>query len=209
MKIYSRALAFATVASILSMPAFAQSPDNQATSEGHLAGANEAMSMVPAKAILSHTLVASNDRPDSTVEARIRNKVTLSDGTVLPAGAMLIGKVSQDDTQVAGMAKLALRFDQVRTKDGKVVPIKATIVGLYTPGSGDSTTTIGPDNNMPNTWTHHVLVVDQLSVASGVDLHSKIASNNSGVFVSTTKRDIKLGAGSELQLAIGPARTAS
>jgi hypothetical protein len=44
--------------------------------------------------------------------------------------------------------------------------------------------------------------VDQLNALSGVDLHSKIASNNSGVLVSTKNDDVKLRAGTEFALAI-------
>jgi hypothetical protein len=168
-------------------------------------GAQQAVQMVPAKAILSRTVDAKNDRPDSTVEARIRNKVTLSDGTVLPAGALLIGKVVQDNAQAdAGKSELALLFNQARLKDGTVVPVKATIVGLYTPGSSESGNTADPDDNIPNSWTPQTSQVEQLSVTSGVDLHSNIVGDNSGVLVSATKRDIKLHAGSELELAIGP-----
>jgi hypothetical protein len=46
--------------------------------------------------------------------------------------------------------------------------------------------------------------LDQLDVAPGVDLHSNIASQNSGVFVSTRKDDVKLKQGSQIQFAIGP-----
>jgi hypothetical protein len=35
-----------------------------------------------------------------------------------------------------------------------------------------------------------------------VDLHSRISSINSGVFVSTKKNDVRLAAGSEIALAI-------
>jgi hypothetical protein len=206
MKMYTQALALATFASILSIPALAQTQDNPAaqdtqTSE-HLGAAHEATQMVPASAILLRTVDAKNDRPDSTVEARVKNKVTLSDGTVLPNGAVLIGKVVQDGTEAtAGTSELALLFNQARLKDGTVVPIKATIVGLYTSTSEDQ------DNDMPNSWTPKTSDIDQLSVTSGVDLHSNIASNNSGVLVSNSKRNIKLGAGSELQFAIGPVRS--
>jgi hypothetical protein len=37
---------------------------------------------------------------------------------------------------------------------------------------------------------------------SGVDLHSQIDSQNSGVFVTTKKDDVKLGRGSNFSLAI-------
>ena len=40
---------------------------------------------------------------------------------------------------------------------------------------------------------------------SGVDLHSKIASMNSGVLVSTKKDDVKLKEGTEFGLAIAAA----
>jgi hypothetical protein len=203
MKMYIQALALATVASILSIPALAQTQDNPATQDTQtseqLGAAHEATQMVPANAILVRTVDAKNDRPDSTVEARVKNKVTLSDGTVLPNGAMLIGKVVQDGTEAtAGTSELALLFNQARLKDGTVVPIKATIVGLYTSSSD-------PDSDI-NSWTPKTSDIDQLSVTSGVDLHSAIAGNNSGVLVSNSKRDIKLGAGSELQFAIGPVR---
>ena len=210
MKICNQALLLATVASVLSIPALAQTQDNQSAqdtqaSAEHL-GAQQALQMVPANAILSRTVDTKNDRPDSTVEARIRNKVTLSDGTVLPSGALLIGKVVQNDAQAAaGKSELALLFNQARLKDGTVVPVKATIVGLYAPGSGDSGDNVNADNDLPNSWTPKTSDVDQISVTSGVDLHSDIGSENSGVLVSATKRNIKVNAGSELQLAIGPA----
>jgi hypothetical protein len=210
MKICNQALVLATVASVLSLPALAQTQDNQSaqdvqTSAEHL-GAQQALQMVPATAILSRTVDTKNDRPDSTVEARIRNKVTLSDGTVLPSGALLIGKVVQNDAQAAaGKSELALLFNQARLKDGTVVPVKATIVGLYTPGTGDSGDNADADNDLPNSWTPKTSDVEQLSVTSGVDLHSSIASDNSGVLISSSKHDIKLHAGSELQFAIGPA----
>ena len=46
-------------------------------------------------------------------------------------------------------------------------------------------------------------------MVSGVDLHSKISSQNSGVFVSMKKNDVKLKAGSEIQFAIAPAASNS
>jgi hypothetical protein len=60
-----------------------------------------------------------------------------------------------------------------------------------------------------NDWTNRTLSVEQLDVVSGVDLHSEIAGNDSAVFVSTTKHDVKVPAGSELKLAIGLAADAS
>lgn len=189
MKICCKTLVLA-VASFLPITLFAQS--------SNLSGKYEATKMVRATVLLSHTLDADKDHPNSTFEVRLKRKVTLSDGTVLPSNTVLIGKVATDDMNVKGMSKLAICFDQARLKDGKVLPIKATIVDITTPGS------IPGDDHEPNSWTDKTLVVDQISVISGVDLHSNIASNNSGVFVSTKKHDVKLPSGSQLQLAIGP-----
>jgi hypothetical protein len=44
--------------------------------------------------------------------------------------------------------------------------------------------------------------LDEIGVVSSVDLHSSIAGNNSGAYVSTRKDDVELSAGSELALAI-------
>jgi len=181
------------VISFLPFTLFAQSSNSSANPRGE----NEATKMVPATALLSHALDADKDQPNSTFEARLKGKVTLSDGTVLPSNTTLIGKVTTDDMNVTGTSKLALSFDQARLKDGKVIPIKATIVDIATPDS--------PGANAPNNWTDKTVQVDQVSVISGVDLHSKIGSNNSGVFVSRKKHDVKLPTGSELQLAIAPA----
>jgi hypothetical protein len=199
MKIYCKTLAFAAVISALSLPALAQSVQASADS----AGASEAAQMIPALARLPHTLDADKDHQDSTFEVELSHKVTLSNGTVLPAHTVLNGRVTRDDMQTAGESKFALRFDQAQLKDGKTVPIKATIVDI---------TRATPDDDgsaASNDWTSQTLTVEQLDAVSGVDLHSEIASNDSAVFVSTKKHDVKVPAGTEFKLAIGPASDAS
>jgi uncharacterized lipoprotein YbaY len=204
MKIYCKTLALTAVISALSMPVLAQSasgPGSQSVQmSADSAGANEAAQMVPAIATLPHTLDADKDHLDATIEAELDHKVTLSDGTVLPSHTVLNGRITRDDMQAAGKSEFALRFNQAQLKDGKTVPIKATIVDIRRPD---------PDTTSSNDWTSQTLTVEQLNVVSGVDLHSEIASNDSAVFVSTKKHDVKVPAGSELKLAIGPASDAS
>ena len=166
-------------------------------------GGNEARGMVSAQAALTETIDTKKTRDGDPIEAKLAGKVRLKDGSVLPSGTMLLGKVSNDDMQVNGVSKLALRFDQAKLKTGQVIPIKATIVGVYGPGNFDATpypTQAG--EQVPTTWTDRTLEVHQLNVMSGVDLHSKIASRNSGVLVSTKKSDVKLPQGTEFGLAI-------
>ena len=151
-------------------------------------------------------LDARKDQPGSTVEVKLRQNVTLTNGKTLPNGTILIGQVTVDDMQQQGMSKLALRFDQARLKDGTIVPIKATIVGFFGPGANDyDNYPQEAGDQVANSWTDATLQIDQINVVSGVDLHSKISSGNSGVFISTKKDDVKLQQGSEIQFAIGPA----
>ncbi len=155
--------------------------------------------MKPASALLVENLDAVKDQPGYAVSAKLQGKVNLSDGTELPKGTILLGKITTDDMQQQGTKKLALRFDQARLKDGTTLPIRATIVGFYAASGGEI------DAAPANNWTASTLEFDQEDVASGVDLHSKIASQNSGVFVSTKKDDVKLKQGSEIQFAIARA----
>jgi hypothetical protein len=165
--------------------------------------------MTRARAELMRPLDAKKDHSGSVVQVKLTRKVTLTDGTTLPNGTILVGKVTADDMQQQGMSKLALRFNQARLKDGTEVPIKATIVGIYGPGTDDSVVDPAESGDVPNSWTDGTLQIDQLGVVGGVDLHSKISSSNSGVFVSTKKDDIKFQEGSEIQFAIGPGKDQS
>lgn len=198
MKIQSTTMAIATVILSLPLSVLAQGSQNSASAA--------AQKMVPVNAALSHDLDAKKDHPGSPVEAKLSESVRLADGTELPSGSSLLGKVAEDDMQQQGTSKLALRFDQARLKDGKVIPIRATIVGIFHPvNAADGST----GDQVPNTWSPGTLQMDQLGVIPGVDLHSNVASADSGVFVSTKKDDVKLYRGSQLQLAIAPSAEVS
>lgn len=214
MKASSTLLSIAALGLAFVLPAAAQSssqndmnstPANSASSSTD--GQAEAAQMVPARAAIDHSLDAKDVKPGQTFQAKLASKVRLKDGQELPRGTVLVGKVGQDDMNESGRSKLALCIDQARLKDGKTIPIKATIVGVYGPEAGDADTedyTVAMGDQVPNDWGHSVLQVDQIGALSGVDLHSKIGSQNSGVLVSTKKDDIKLKTGTELALAVGP-----
>jgi hypothetical protein len=179
--------------------------DNTAQSSTAIAGKAEAAQMVAARASIDHTLDAKDAKPGEAFQAKLVSKVNLKDGQELPRGTMLIGKVGQDDMHETGRSKLALCIDEARLKDGKTIPLKATIVGIYGPNAGAADVAgyaVDPGDQEPNGWNHRVLQVDQIGALSGVDLHSKISSQNSGVLVSTKKDDIKIKTDTELALAI-------
>lgn len=172
-------------------------------SSSKMAGSSEAAQMVPARAFLTHKLDAKDAKPGTQFTAALSKTVHLKDGTELPRGTKLLGMVATDDMNMQGASKLALRITKAELNDGKTIPVKATIVGVYGPESETAEGyVISPGDEQSNDWTRNILAIDQLDVMSGVDLHSRIAGRNSGVFVSKKKDDVKIAAGSELALAI-------
>lgn len=173
-------------------------------------GQDQAQQMVRATVALTQSLDSRSQREGSKFEARLAKGVHLKDGPALPRGTVLEGTVAQDDMRQNGQAKLALRFTDAKMANGNTVPIKATIVTAYPPDgltrAGQpvpmmSSPNLAEDANQ-NTWSQSTLKVNQIGVFSGVDLHSDVASQNSGVFVSPTKGNLKLMKGSHLELAL-------
>lgn len=159
------------------------------------AGQSEAKQMVPAEAMLLETIDARKAKPGQQIKATLSDKVQLRNGPELPRGTQLIGTVAADDMQASGASRLALRFTQAELKDGKVIPIKATIVSVF---NADNLGNLDPNS----WWTPKTLQIDQEQALSDVDLHSSIADRNSGVFVSAKKHDVKLPEGYGFALAI-------
>lgn len=163
----------------------------------------QANQMVAARAGLIQTIDAKNAKQGEEFKAKLPGKVHLKDGTELPGGTMLIGKIGQDDMNVKGRSKLVLCIDKAQLKDGKVIPVKATIVGIYRPGAeADEYYIPAAGDQVPNDWHRGIVKVDEIDALHNVDLHSDIQSQNSGVLVSKKNDDIKLKTGTELALAI-------
>lgn len=149
---------------------------------------------------LTHELDARKAMPGEIIETRLTHTVRLADGTKLPGGSWLTAKVVRDAVQPDHVS-LALRFTSAKLKDGTTIPIKATIIDVAPNAynaSGEGSMMV-PDNlnNMRDS-------IDAIGVESGVDMHSRVSSPNSGVFVSKTKDDVKLPYGTELELALSP-----
>lgn len=200
MKCSTAALSLATLSLAMLTPAIGQASSNN-WQNGQNRGAREAARMVPARASLSHTLDADTDHPGSQFRATLSDTVHLDNGVELHRGDTLLGKVVTDDMNTVGKSRLAVRFTQAILKDGQTVPIKATIVGLYRPGDLMDNGNAVPEQ-IPNSWNDGTLRMDEMNVMKDVDLHSRIASRDSGVFVSTKRDDVRIPEGSEIALAI-------
>ncbi|HUB28436.1 MAG TPA: hypothetical protein VL967_02025 [Terracidiphilus sp.] len=181
-------------------PGFARASNS---TDANAAGARaEAMQMVPARAAVIKKLDANKLKPGEQFKVQLADTVHLKDGTELHRGTMLYGVISTDNLH-PGNSKLALNFTKAEPKDGEAIPIKATIVGVVGPESQNMNGyEVARGDQQPNEWNASTLRIDEIGALSGVDLHSRIDGNNSGVFVTTKKDDVKLSPGSELMLAI-------
>jgi hypothetical protein len=179
----------------------AQATDNNNTAPSATQD-SAAAQMVPAQAILEKDLDGKTAQSGQQFRATLSSTIQLKNGPELPRGTVLVGTVAGGSGTGNGATTLALRFSQANLKDGKSIPIVATIVGIAPPQRNDGafdTNDVAP----PESWDGKTLQSDIVGAESGVDLHSKIAGENSGVFVTTKKSDVKLAASSQLALAIG------
>lgn len=168
---------------------------NPATADSHV-GAG----LVQAEVTLTNTLDARKDQPGATFETRLKSTVHLKDGTELPIGTLLEGKVATPDAQDAKTSQLTLVFTDAKLKSGKDVPIQATIVGLADPAYG---TDLSATYDGPAAWNGTAMQIDLTGALNNVDLHSTIGSDNSGTLKASGKGNIKLSSGVRLSLAIG------
>ena len=179
----------------------ASSAASTASTNSQMANANvEAQQMVPAQVDLTRPLDARKDQSGSTFEAKLDGTVHLKNGTELPHGTMLEGQVTTDKMRSNGNSRLSLEFTEAKLKDGKTIPIEATIVGIAGPENLDDSFS---GNYGPVAWNGTALKYDDIGVMSHVDLHSTIGATNSGTLVASDKSDMKLREGSRLSLALG------
>jgi hypothetical protein len=183
----------------------AQSMANQQTSQPDAAAIHEASEMVSARTALKENIDADSSQPGAPVRVVLRKSVRLTNGIELPAGTAIVGEVTTDDMNLSGTAKLALRFTEAELKNGTVVPIKATIMGVYPPESSDNDgNPVAPGDQELHVWNHKSVGVEEVNAIDGVNLESQVASGDSGVLVAAKKHDVKLKWDSEIALAIAP-----
>jgi hypothetical protein len=194
------ALALCTVPG--SVRAQAANPQDNTDSPAAISAVGQ---MAPAQAVLAQELDTKNARPGQQFKAVLSDTVHLKSGVELPRGTTLVGTVANEGAPDGAKVELALRFTQADLKSGKMIPIEATIVGIAPPvdNMGESASEQAP----PDAWNGAETQFDLIGVLSNVDLHSRIAGENSGVFVSATKSNIKLAERTQIALAIGTQET--
>jgi hypothetical protein len=165
------------------------------------AAVSAAAQLVPAQALLAQDFDSKKMPSGGQFRVILSENVHLKNGVELPKGTALVGTIVTETAPTGVKAELALRITQADLKDGKSIPIEATIVGIAPPKDNFSLSTA--EEESPTSWNGTTLAFDVEGVMSGVDLHSKIAGDNSGVLILTKKNDVKLAARTQIALAIG------
>jgi len=165
------------------------------------------LQLVGANARLVQTVDTKNASQGQAITAKITSNVNVG-GTEFPKGTLLVGKVEQVRPSTNdGPAYLSIVFDQAKLADGKTIPVKATLLGAYPSQDGNYYTDTGSEGalvaGLPTSIPADQKVDQEPGALGNVEMRSAVQSDASAVFTST-KRNINLKNGTELQVAIGP-----
>lgn len=206
MKFQTRAFCLAATAafSFALMPAissFAQSSQVAPSFEAQLTSKANSKDAKVGEAVAAKTLV--------------ENK--LADGTVIPKGTKLLGKVTsvQSMAEGHGVAMLALTFDQIEKKGGSTTPIHGVLIAIAPrPSMADS----GASGALPAASTRGAGEMSAMtggtlegnagpqtlqpgSSVKGLALSPNLDKDGSAVLTSTNK-DIKLESGMRVEIGV-------
>jgi hypothetical protein len=172
-------------------------------------GVASAQSLVGVNTKLDRTLDSKSAAVGQVVTAKLDGTVTTADGTKLPRGTELVGKIAEVKNANGSPVSVSLLFTSAKLKDGTEVPVKATVLAAFPEADpvgvslGDVATQQAPEkvagdgsfNQQPGALSH-------------VALTSAVKSPDSGTF-SSTAGNFKLYAGTFLQVGIAPAGASS
>jgi hypothetical protein len=174
-------------------------------------GSAGAQSLAGVTTTLDHTLESKSATVGQPVTAKLTGSLK-SDGLDLPRGTDLVGKVAEVRAAQNGTpASISVVFTTAKLKDGKEVPVKATVIAAF-PHSSDeslegSDTTIG---DAPKQVASDGEFDQEPGALSHVTVKSAVKSSDSVTF--TSNDNFRLPAGTFLQLGVGavsPATTSA
>src|SRR5271170_7539629 len=96
---------------------------------------------------LTSKLDTKKTKVGDPVTAKTLNPLTLNDGTILPSGSKLVGKVTQVQPKSSGTATVAINFDQLEKKGSAPMPVHGLVEAVApAPSMSDSG---GSTNDLP------------------------------------------------------------
>jgi hypothetical protein len=160
----------------------------------------QATQLVEGNAKLDGRLDTKSATQGEAVTAKLTDSIKTSQGVKLPRNTRLLGHVDQVKASENGSpSTLVITFDKAQLKDGNEIAIKATIVAVSPQGA--------PQGIPMNVASDGRFLQEADSIA-GVSLHSAVQDSSSGTLTGD-HRNIKLGPGTELVVAIAAAPAAA
>jgi hypothetical protein len=158
----------------------------------------QSMQLNTVNARLSKALDTSNAMQGQIVSAKLIESVN-ANGMKLAKGSELIGHiVTVQAAQGGSGATLTILFDKAHSKDGKEMPVHATLV--------DIARFDAPEIMTAPVASDATYVVDNR--LDGISLKSSVTGGDSGT-LSNKDKNIKLDSGTDLLLAVSPATSNS
>ena len=154
--VWSSLILLAVAAALMSMP-------TRSSAQGQ-AAATAPPTSPEIHAVLEKIVHPKKVKVGDAVEARMTEPTKLKDGTELPKGTHIVGKVTEVKMKAdkEGPSKLGLLFDKAQLKDGKEVPLMMALVSVaprWEPGGVDP---VAADNGSSSAGR-----VSQMSQAAG------------------------------------------
>jgi hypothetical protein len=166
---------------------------------------------------LTSKLDTKKSKVGDPVSAKTIIPLTFNDGSVLPAGSKLTGKVTQVQSKSSGIATLGIVFDQLEKKGSAPIPIHGQLIALAAaPNLSDSGAATGdlPMGSGGNKAQTTALTGSNISgepgappplaagsSIKGITLDPSPGKDSSGVLESKDK-DFKLDNGTRLEIGL-------
>ena len=119
------------------------------------------------EAVLSNGLNVGKNKVGDVVTAKTTTAATIN-GVVVPKGSKLIGKVTEAKARTKSdtESKLGIRFERIRLKDGRELPLSATIQAVAA-ARQMTTASIGDDPMMSGSGTGSAAVAGRSTSSGG------------------------------------------
>ena len=168
------------------------------------AGVASAQTLKGVNARLVQTLDSKSASVGQAVTAKLQGSLKADSGLDLPRGSELLGKISAVEPSSNGSAStLTIEFTAAKLRNGKEVPVRATVLAAYNGDEGQDEIGPAPDSVGPE-----ASVTQSPGALSGVSLSSS-AKNAASATFTRTNGDIRLNSGTWLQLGVGPSSSAA
>jgi len=157
------------------------------------AAPNGSLSHIEGNAELLQPISIKSAAQGQAVTLKLTSTILTPAGNKLPSGTELIGQIASVTPNAENApATLALTFDQARLKNGKTLPIHATLISVAPAGSDLA----ADDNIQPDS-----IFEQEPGAFSGVSMRSAMQESLSGT-ITDTRRNLKLNSGTEFIVAV-------